>query len=428
MAQLRRWMGGVSRVMAVGLLVCGAGFAGPGMAQTLPSIPVNTKVGSLQVPLSCKFPLLGNQTVKLTMTGSVNNVLAPGQTFYLADASGTMEIPKTVVGLVSWLLRATTVSGTVSDMEINGTNVSPASLNAMGTPLAFGPIPLVRGQTALIPIPSSSFLQVGPFTAGSVGTAQLSLGSASATITLSGARGTIGKPLAVACAMPSPAVNLVSMTVAGSPTSAVAQPHTGLDSSDFNPPLNKQVGVLHYSVGCTVAGLIPQTADVTLTGTLSTAFTAGVPFFITNASGTMHLSADSVNLLLTLNPFTTSLGGSLSDMDIVASQTSQGTVNAAALANIAMAQTSVARNKDVTIPIPDTGTLTIGPFTPNSTATQTDVTIGGTTGVLQPMMSGLPAIPLPFSCSAPNPAVNLVSVTVSSASSSSSAVAKPRRR
>jgi len=411
------WQAVRSRALIMAAL-CAAVSLGSNYAEAaLPSIPINSKVGSVEIPLNCDFPIVGTQIVNLQLTGTVQNTLAPGQTFYLGDATGTMVIPKSVVNVSVLFLRAATASGTVDDLEILGVDASPASLNAFSTPATFGPVALVKGQTATVSLPSSGFLQIGPFVAGSAGTAQLQLGAAHTLITLGNAKGKdIGKkPLNVQCSAPNPAVNIVSMTVAGSSTTAVAQPHSGLDSSGFSPPLNNQIGILRYTAMCTIAGLIHQSVDVTITGTLGTNFTPGQSFYINNASGQLHLSADSVNLLLTLMPFTTTLSGILSELDIRASNTTQGTVNAAMYSAIQMSSVGIARNQDATLTIPETGTLNIGPFTTNGTGQLTDVTIGATAGVLTTLVTGgAPGIPLAVSCAAPVPAVNLVSVTIAS--------------
>lgn len=400
----RALLGGACAALAMASAVSSAEAA-------LPTIPVNSKVGSLQMPVTCDFPIVGQQTVKLTMTGAVQNNLGPGQPFFLSDTSAIMEVPASVVNLVTTFLRATSVSGTITQMKINGTNLSPATLDAAATPLAFGPVAFTKGKAAQIPIPGSSFMQIGPFTAGTAGTAEVALGETAASLTLVGGKGgKLNIPMKVSCSAPSPSSTVLSMTVGGASSTTVATVASGLKADAFNPGLNTQVGMLYYTTKCNVAGLI-QDSYVKLIGTMPTSVKAGEQFSMTNSYGELHLPPASVNQMLTFFPTANSLSATLSVNNIMATNTVEGSVNSAAK-TLTTSAAPLVRDQETVLRIPATGTLTVGPFTAKTAGTPSVITVGASNATLLPAMGGLVLLPLSSVCGVPSPAINIADLPV----------------
>lgn len=97
--------------------------------------------------------------------------LAAGQKLNFARANGAFVVsPEAVNSLMDRGL--TSISGRVKSLNLNADGATPSSIDVVaGKTVTFGPTPLVRGQRAVILVPGSGDLTVGPFTRN--GTSQI---------------------------------------------------------------------------------------------------------------------------------------------------------------------------------------------------------------------------------------------------------------
>jgi len=173
---------------AATLAAAGAGVAAlgstPALAQT-----------SATLTYSCAFPIIGAQSIDITINATAPASVAPNSQFNLTNVQTETVIPGSVTQELYLVEKS--ISGTVTEFDINTTDASPSTLNAAATPIPFGPLPITPGQPLTVTVPASP-TTVGPFTAGSSGTATLAPGN----ITISTA--ILGTTYSILCTAPSP--------------------------------------------------------------------------------------------------------------------------------------------------------------------------------------------------------------------------------
>ena len=269
----RRWKAGVVALalltLAAVTTACAQGVLLPGSAQpmTLP-IPLGSQIGGGEVPVTCALPVIGNMTFVASGYGAVGTVVAPGQQFYLTEVRGGLEVPAIFMTLAS-IVGATTIDASVTTLNINSTDASPAVLNAAATPINVNGVPVTSGHSAAVTAPPTGTLTIGPFTAGASGIADLSIGNISATITLlNSSGGTVLFPITVNCTAPSPTVVLVGLAINPAAPNNGPSKITGIDVPPFQIPVGDGEGSLAVPLPCTVSGLGQVQLGVTMTAEL----------------------------------------------------------------------------------------------------------------------------------------------------------------
>ncbi|MFG2089353.1 MULTISPECIES: hypothetical protein [unclassified Spirillospora] len=129
--------------------------------------------------------------------------------FSFTNASGALTVPKeTVNGLLDE--GVTTISGTVSELNLEVEGGTPQTLNVIPDEgVSIPATTLVRDQRLVVPLPADGALTAGPFTPSSGSqNVRVMLGSAGARLTLNG-----GASTQATCGKPSPSVYLVDNPV-----------------------------------------------------------------------------------------------------------------------------------------------------------------------------------------------------------------------
>ena len=328
------------------------------------AIPTGSQIGTGTVPVSCNLPLFGNTTFIAQGTGAVGTVVGPGQQFYLTDARGALEVPTIFMSLAS-LVGATTIDASVSTLDINASNASPATVNAAATPITITGIPVTPGKSATVQAPQTGTLTIGPFTAGQSGLAAVSIGAISVTITLHNAKGSaVFIPITISCAAPTPPLVLVGLTINaafGGPASKV----TGVNAPAFTVPAGDVEGSLNVPVPCTLSGIGAATLGGTLTGELPAILPSGQQYTLQASSGALNLPGSVVDQLLQAYPGATTLSGSITDLEINAQDSTPSVLN---VANppITVTPQPLVSGQSVNVLVPTTGTMNVGPFTAGS--------------------------------------------------------------
>ncbi len=401
----RKFVAGAGALaLAVVASACVVGIAplpfGGGGSPT--NIPVGAQAGSFNVPLSCTLPILGATTFVVTISGVTGTSLGPNQQFYLTGGHGSLQVPQALTNLgVS--IGATSAVATLSDLEIDASGATPTSINAAATPLTIV-TPVATGTTSSVDIPASGTLTIGPFTAGPSGQVELSMGAAVASIQLQNAAGPIAGTLSVNCAAPSPAVPLADITIGG----ASGQPTQKFNITVPTPtmPVGFVQGSLNIPLTCTITGAGTVTLAAELTGSLPAEIPGAGPFYFQDTSGILEIPASLVTALVATGASQAS--GAITDLEIDATGATPTALNAAATP-ITINPVALTSGKGINLPLPQSGVLTVGPFTAGAAGGALALSLGTAAGTLQPLdASGNPiGSALVLTCAAPSPAVTL---------------------
>lgn len=364
------------------------------------AIPQGSQVGTGTVPVTCAVPFLGNMTFIAKGTGAVGTVIGPGQQFYLTDVTGDLEVPGYFFTLAS-IVGAKTVNASVTTLDIDASGATPSVLNAAATPIQVDGIPVVAGESQIVDAPTSGTLTLGPFTAPQSGPLSLSIGAVSVTITLiTASGGTTFIPLTVSCQAPSPPIVLVGFQVDPNAPSSPPVEIADVDAPPFNVPVGNVEGSLNVPLSCTVSGVGSAQLDGTITGELPAVLPTGLPYTIQSATGSLGIPASVVSQLMQAYPTATSASGSISTLDIDATNSTPSVLNVASTP-IDVPSQPLAQGQGLTIDLPASGTLSVGPFTAGSVG-DTTLTWGQSAGTLTlQSASGATVATADVSCQAP---------------------------
>lgn len=384
------------------------------------NIPLNSQIGSLRIPLKCSFPIVGTQTLNIKLTGSMATTVTPGQSFYMTDGSGTLEMPQGLVDLVYSLLGARQGSGSITELNFNLTNATPATINALTTPIIVPPTPIKSGQPLVMQLPTEGFMQVGPMVAmDKPGQVLVKMGSAKGSLRLLTSKGkTILWDLGVACSAPDPAIIVLGMTVAGTHTNEVSAPHTNIRTEDLEAPFMTQAGSLRFPLSCNIERLGRREIDGTFTGIAPALYAPGEVFnAATNGYGNLVLPADIVNELLVQVPSARTLSAAVDKLSFTSTNTTPDAIDLAAHGALQSSQANLTAGQRAAMRIPAEGFLTVGKFKANipSGGQGTDTALYiGQTGALVAMKNAAGQVvdTRRVDCDTPNPPTTMVSVTI----------------
>ena len=163
--------------------------------------------------------------VSATVTLDSGAVVAPasvaaGGTFSVSLTPTVTVAASTATALAG--LGIVSAAGSVSGLVVDGVNVSPASI-ALPASIPFATTPVLSGQP--LALAASAPVTAGPFTAGTSGSATLTLGGASSGITaavsgLDASGNVIVGPLTVQCNPPTTDADLATVPIVGHPIAA----------------------------------------------------------------------------------------------------------------------------------------------------------------------------------------------------------------
>ncbi len=175
-----------ARVIGVSAILAAAGLGG--IAAGAPTAGASVTATSPQMAYTCDFPIIGDETVEISITATSPSSVTPGQSFNLTSVQSTSVISGTVTTDLAIL--ESSISGTVTAFDVDATNATPATVNGAATPISFGPDSFTAGDPLTLTLPATPET-VGPFVAGSSGTVVLTPGDITLTTTLSGMSYTI---------------------------------------------------------------------------------------------------------------------------------------------------------------------------------------------------------------------------------------------
>ncbi len=363
--RLRRW-GSVA--VATGTLMA---LSAPSAMAIVPAdVPdIGADTGRFTLPITCNItvPLLGNLKV-LDLAGTVDIKgiapvqLAPGQPFYLSQGAGALTLPSwlsTLGGLVA-INRA---DAKVTMLNIAATGSTPSMINVADLqPLAVSNIPIVAGKPIVVGLPKTGHFDIGPYNAPESGVTALKFVSAIATVNLRASWG-LNLQVKAACKAAASAgggASLLSIAVGGPPKTDVInfqnQPlnfpkaPTNQLIGIVNAPYQCQIGGSNYDIGIAVSATIPLT--VKKTGSL--------PF--AEASGALVVPAATVDRFIAEGK--TSIGGIVRVLTLKVTGGTPDDANVVPPEGILIPQTPLVAGQKLTISLPETGTLSAGPFTP----------------------------------------------------------------
>ncbi|MFD0688083.1 hypothetical protein [Actinomadura fibrosa] len=371
--------------------------------QDLPDVGVDT--GRFKLPIACTINFAGVLPVlwlplDVDIQGVAPVQLGPGQEFWLTQGSGSITFPDWLTSLAP-ILGIDKADATISDMSIGATNSTPSAVNIAKDPIKLTGIPVEAGKPLKVglPAPGASLFDVGPYTAPQSGKVTLGFNSAVAQVDLRSSAG-FSLPITADC-KPRGGNALLTIAVGG----RAGQPPAKIHGAPLNFPEPKSgelAGIINAPYQCTWNG---QPHDVGIAvgadGIPLTVSKSG-SFSFTNASGALTVPKETVNGLLDQGVKTVS--GKVSELNLEVEGGTPQTLNVIPGQGVPIPATTLVRDQRLVVPLPASGTLTAGPFTPSSGSQNVRVVLGSASAQLA--FNGGAATQA--TCGKPSPAVYLV--------------------
>jgi hypothetical protein len=185
--------GGAVAIAATAVLGGLALASGPAGALGPPlSVPTQTAYTS-----SCSVLGIINFPVTVTTFAAVPGGTSAGGTVNLQAFRSTVTVPASFVDLGISLLGLTSLNGQLTTVDINATNTTNGTVNAVPTPEPFS-VTLTEGQPANVTLPTTP-ATVGPWTAGNIGTITYTPGELAFSVSA------LGLSIPIVCTPESPA-------------------------------------------------------------------------------------------------------------------------------------------------------------------------------------------------------------------------------
>jgi hypothetical protein len=402
-------------LLALAGAVCALASPAAAMAIAPADVPdIGADTGRFTLPITCKInvpALFGVTVITLPATVDIQGIapvqLAPGQPFYLSQGSGSLTLPSwlsTLGGLVA----VNRADATVTDLDIAATGSTPETINVANLqPLVANNVPIVSGKPIVVGLPKTGTFNIGPYTAPPSGVTQLKFIGATAHVTV---RASWGLAIQVnayckAAASAGGGASLLSVAVGGQPNPSTVnfqgQPLNFPPAASnqlvgiVNSPYTCHIGDTDYNVGIAVTANIPLT--VPKAGTL--------PF--TKASGALIIPADTVDQFIAEGK--NSISGTVTALTLRVTGGTPDDANVIPAAGITIPKTPLVAGQKLVIPLPQSGTLTAGPFKPNTGSTSVVVGLGHAAATLY---LGDDTTPTAATCAEPDPDALLVDASV----------------
>lgn len=212
--------GGRRRKLLLALASLAATLAVPTAAAS--AAPVNA-----HSPMFCSSPqLLSQDYFDVVITGDRPDALVPGQSFSVTNANLQIVVGVKGVNVLTNLLGADTISGSVTRFDIATTNATPNIVDlAAGHPMTFGSRPIAVGQPLTVNVTPPGAI-IGSFNATSDGLMSLSTGHVEIQAHITSSTNPFGnQDIMISCDQGLP-VPFVLMSVASPPKPAAAKGNT----------------------------------------------------------------------------------------------------------------------------------------------------------------------------------------------------------
>ncbi|MBO9531910.1 MAG: hypothetical protein J7513_02935 [Solirubrobacteraceae bacterium] len=376
----------------------------------VPSIGADT--GRFTLPITCDIsvPALFNLKV-LNLAGTVDIKgiapvqLAPGQPFYLSQGAGALTLPAWLSSL-GGLVTIDKADAVVDNLNIGATGSTPSVINLSKlTDLSVKDIPIKGGQPIVVGLPKTGTFEVGPYKAPNSGVTQLKFLGATANVKLKSTTFGLSLDVRADCKAVTGDASLLSIAVGGAPNSTLVK-YTGEPLNFPKAPYNALIGIVNAPYQCSFRG---GTYDVGIAvqGTIPLAVSRRGSLPIVSASGALTIPPSTVNKFL--DQGFKVLKGNVGKLTLKAQGATPAEPNVVPAAGIAIPPTTLVRDQRLVIPLPATGTLSAGPFTPTATATAVVLGLGSAAATLSfdNETAGTPA-----TCGAPSPDALLVDAPV----------------
>lgn len=367
-AALSRWF---PVALAVPVIAVFGSACQPLVSATIPAgqvpatvnIPIGAQIGTGRIPVTCQVPVLGPMVFTADATGAVATRLGPGQQFYITEVHGALEVPDGLRGLAP-LLDIKTVDAKLTRLDIETNNASPSVVNAASPEWDIPNIPMPpAGTPMVVAAPVDGHKVLGPFTAGNSGSVELVLGEVDVEITLKNSQGQVVLfPLDITCQPPpSPSV-IVAINIDPNAPSSPPSRYDGVNTPDFGLSIGDVEGSLSAPLSCNVGGYGQRTLGAIMTAELPMWLPSDEQYRLRNATGAVVIPPDLVDEMLANNPTATQADGTITRVDIHSDNSLPAVLNIAD-PPIAAPRGPLVSGQLFDIGIPDSGTLTVGPWT-----------------------------------------------------------------
>ncbi|MFC0038574.1 hypothetical protein [Actinomadura rayongensis] len=369
----------------------------------LPAVGVDT--GRFKLPIACTINFAGALPVlwlplDVDIQGVAPVQLGPGQEFWLTQGSGSITFPEWLTALAP-ILGIDKADATISDMSIGATHSTPDAVNLAKDPISIKDIPIVAGKPLKVGLPAAGqkAFDVGPYTAPQSGKVTLGFNSAFAKVDLKSSWG-FSLPITADC-KPRGGNALLTIAVGGASGQAPAKIQ-GAPLNFGEPKSGELTGIINAPYQCVWngqtygAGIAVGADGIPLTVSKSGSFS------FTNASGALTVPKETVNKLL--DQGVTTISGKVTNLTLDVEGGTPQSLNVIPSAGIDIPKTTLTRDQQIVVPLPQDGTLTAGPFKPTSGASSVQVSLGGATASLS--FDGGAATTA--TCGKPSPTVYLV--------------------
>jgi hypothetical protein len=341
-------------------------------AKDVPAIGADT--GRFKLPIGCTITLAGLPVFYLPTDVDVQGVapvqLGPGQEFWLTQGSGSITFPSWLTSLAP-ILGLTKADAKVTDLSIGASNSTPSVINiAKDKPFEIKDIAIEAGKPLKVGLPLTGTFDVGPYKAPDGGKVTLAFDHAVAEVDLKSSAG-FSLPIKADC-KPSAGNALLTIAVGGKG----GQPPAKLTGQPLNfaePASNELVGIVNAPYTCTLNGE-PFDVGVAVGANIPLVAKKGSAFSFTKASGALVIPGATVNKLI--DKGYTTAGGKVTSLNLAIEGGTPATQNVIPAGGLPIPTTTLARDKEIVIPLPADGTLTAGPFTPVSGAKSVAVSLG----------------------------------------------------
>jgi len=352
-----------------------AALAAGALAQSPPSLPIDSQAGKLHLPVTCSIYYLFNQTFDTVLTATAPIYGGEGEEVYFNDVAVDITVPTNIVNLAP-LLGASQAQVNVS-LGVELSNASPSSITAFQGTL--NNIPFSFGQESHIKIPVSGVLPpIGPITLGTAGTpVHITLAAVSVSIDLQDSTGASKfGPIPVYCGQQN--IDYIIGTIQVNSTTGLAplSPHVGSALSVPATPSNAESGAFRLPYDCVFGPLGTEHLDIILEGTVPLYLNPGEPFSLTNGKAFLTVPASVVRVAQIGWPKTTAFETTISNLQLNFKNANPSSFNAATTSIVSTTQI-VSTTDDLVIAVPASGPLlTLGPVTAGADGSLASFQIG----------------------------------------------------
>jgi len=374
--------------------------AGAFAVNTAPPVPLDAQIGLLHFPVTCQIYYFLNQTFDTVFTATAPVYGGQGQEIYYTDVTGNIDIPESIVNLAP-LIGATQAQANVS-INLDLTNASPSTLLAYQATL--NGIQLPSGQDAHIKIPlaGGTLPPIGPVTLGTPGVPhRILLGEVQVDINLQNASGhTQFGPIPVVCGKQNVDYIIGSVNVNETTGLEPFAPSVGYAPSFPETPEDFESGSFRFPYDCEFGPLGLQHLDLIIGGTVPIYLAPGQEFSLTNGQSFLSIPQSLIDLAKEGFPTVSTFDTTIYSFEILFDNATPAAFN---VTQNGALHSSIDVDSATSIPIPATGSLTIGPVSAGAAGTVAALQVGTANATTELKdASGKVLFSFPISCQVPS--------------------------